>query len=241
MLPLVIASQNRCELLRQTIESALKNADNKLEIIVVNDNSTDETGEYLDTLKDIKHYDSEEPMYIAKAKNKGIEMASKSKYIYISDNDVYFLPHWDSILIKVLETFPDIGVVGGMKHPHHRVIIEPPEYMKKFFDEKYILQNSRMMGDVCVNIVEQQAGYSFMLRRKELNKLNGFRCVVQDNRPAGEDCDFNDRMMAMGKFIASVEPPVLFHCGMRNFSGFQSADYPEMLKLQKLYPYIKFL
>jgi GT2 family glycosyltransferase len=236
-LPLIIATYNRQELLQQTIESAFENADNQLEVIVVNDVSTDKTEEYLDSLTNVKHIDLKERVSIAIVKNTGIKMVEKSEYICVSDNDVYYLPHWDSTLIKVLDTYPDIGVVGGKKHPHHRLIWDPPITLRVLLREGEPLINIRKLNaDVNVQLVEQQAGYSLMLRREDMNKLGGFNIALSTS----EDNEFCERVMAMGKFIAAVDPPVLHHCGLCTYTGNKSADYPEMMSLQDAFPNIKF-
>jgi len=56
----------------------------------------------------------------------------------------------------------------------------------------------------------------------------------------GEDNDFNERIMGLGKYIASVDPPVLYHCGLYTFTGNPSADYPEMMNLQYTHSEVKF-
>lgn len=218
-LPVVIATFNRLELLKQTIETAKKNADNKLEIIVVDDASNDGTKEYLKSLDFIKYYRFKEHAYIAGVKNKGIEMASPSKYIYISDNDIYFLPHWDSIMIKALETYSDVGIVGGRKHPHHRILTDRADSLRR-------------IDNITVCLVDNQAGYSFMLRRKDLDEVGYFNDTIQAGIRGGEDNDFIERMKSKGKIVACVDPPVLYHCGLYSFTGNPTSDYPEMINLQ---------
>lgn len=236
-LPTVIASYNRQELLQQTIESAIKNADNQLDIIVVNDASTDKTEEYLDSLTNIRHVDLKERASVAIVKNTGIEMVKESEYICVSDNDVYYLPHWDSTLIKVLDTYPDIGAVGGKKHPHHRLAWDLPVTLKVLLRKGEPFINIRKLDDSTnVQLVEQQAGYSLMLRREDMDKLGGFNIAL----PTSEDNDFCERVMAMGKFIAAVDPPVLHHCGLCTYTGNKSADYPEMMNLQYTHSEVKF-
>src|SRR3990167_9080135 len=149
-LQVIISTYNRLGLLKQTIESLRKNSDNPLEIIVVCDNldsvSPDlaiKRKEYLDSQADIIKYYFDEKQTIAGIKRKGYGMrTSDEPYVYFSDDDVYFEPHWDSALIRILEALPDVGVVGGRHHPHHKIF------------------STRVSNNGVVLICEQQAGYS---------------------------------------------------------------------------------
>src|SRR3990167_756812 len=116
MLPVIIASFNRLNLLKQTLDSLKKNSDSKLQIIVVDSSTDPKVPKYLETVKGITYFKfnrrkfdnrkqpPKDPYFnnrlsIGKAMNKGAELAKPSKYIYFSANDMYFLPHWNSILI----------------------------------------------------------------------------------------------------------------------------------------------
>src|SRR4030066_804481 len=174
-LPVVISTYNRLELLKQTLESLQKNTYNDLEIIVIDDASNDDkkTIKFLNEQKEITFYLFHNKATIAEVKQKGFESVTRGKYVYFSDDDVYFEKNWDVKLIKVLETFPDIGVVGGRHHPHHVI------FDKFKFEEDEIL------------ICEQQAGYSLMLRQKDYKAIGGYE-VSNRTKDGGEDtlvCD----------------------------------------------------
>ena len=222
-IPVVIATYNRVELLKQTIDSLKKNSDNEIEIIVVDDASTEpEAIKYLNSLKDIKFFRFTDNVGVAKVKNKGIEMASPSDYIHICDNDIYYLPHWDIKLIQVLETYEDIGLVGGKRHSHHRIY----ETRKMLDDEVFILEN--------------QPGYSFFMRRKLLDEIGEFE--VNDPKAFFHaDSVMCERIKAKGKLLGAVNPPVIYHCGLNNFQGLRASDYPEMQIISQSHPEIKFL
>ena len=58
MLPVIIASYNRLNLLKQTLASLKKNSDSKLQIIVVDSSINKEVPEYLEKLKGIMQGDT---------------------------------------------------------------------------------------------------------------------------------------------------------------------------------------
>lgn len=165
--------------------------------------------EYLDSQKDIAHYYFKEKATIAQVKRQGFSMSSKQPYIYFSDDDVYFEPHWDTKLIRILEEFSDIGVIGGLHHSHHVI----------FSNRKYEEGN--------VLICEQQAGYSLMLRREDYLLIGGYE-VSERTQNGGEDTLICDMIKERGKLVAAIEKPVIVHCGLYNYRGLHAADFREM-------------
>ena len=169
ILPVIISTRNRVKLLKQTLESLRKNSDNPLEIVVIDDASGSKTWDFLLTQKDIKSFRFEDRVTIAEVKKKGYELCSRKQYVYFSDDDVYFEPHWDSKLISILQKFPDIGVVGGRHHPHHQIFSTCP-----------------LNGEGQILICEQQAGYSLLLRQKDYRAIKGYE-VSERTEDGGED------------------------------------------------------
>ena len=227
-LPVIISTYNRFGLLKQTLDSLRKNSDNELEIVVVCDNLdeanpdlADKRKEYLDSQKDIAHFYFGEKATIAQVKRRGFSMVSKQPYVYFSDDDVYFEPHWDTKLIEVLETFPDIGVIGGLHHPHHVV---------------FSTRESKL-GNIL--ICEQQAGYSLMLRREDYLSIGGYE-ISERTKNGGEDTLICDMIKERKKLVAAIDPPVLIHCGLYNYRGLHAADFQGMEIIRSQRPEILF-
>lgn len=84
----IIITHNRKELLVRAIESVKRQSYPHIECIVVDDNSTDGTREYLESLDGIRYIriDAEESRGGNYARNKGI-LASKGAYIALLDDD----------------------------------------------------------------------------------------------------------------------------------------------------------
>lgn len=214
VLPIIIPTWNRLDLLKQTIDTAEKNTDLSPEIIVVDDNSSDGTQKYLKKRKNIKYHLFKERKPLKDVSNQGAKMASPSDFICFSNDDVYFTPHWDTVLIKVLNKYPDIGIVGGKRHPHHRI------------------SEVRKMGKINVLICEQQAGYSQFMRRKDWDELGPFYSDIF----ACIDIKMCEKFLRNGFLIASVEKPIVFHCGLYNWKKLPASDFGKMKKLAKRRP-----
>ena len=109
-----IPAYNAEEFIEEAIESGLNQTYTDLEIVVVNDGSTDATGEILDTM-----YSSEPRVRIIHQTNGGISSATntainacKGEYIMQLDSDDAVLPECVESLVSVLER-NDVGFVYG--------------------------------------------------------------------------------------------------------------------------------
>lgn len=82
------------------------------EIIIINDNSTDDTLHYLDNIKGITVINNSENLGFLRNVNKGIT-AAKGKYVYLLNNDVEVQEKYLSSLLEVFETKEKVGAVGS--------------------------------------------------------------------------------------------------------------------------------
>jgi glycosyltransferase involved in cell wall biosynthesis len=114
----VIPAFNRCDYINETIDSVLSQDYPNVELIVVDDGSTDGTYEILleyaeqDRLKLVTHPVRENKGQSA-ALNLGLREAS-GEFIAILDSDDLFLPGKLSAQVEYLNSHPDVGLVYGM-------------------------------------------------------------------------------------------------------------------------------
>ena len=110
----IITTHSRPHLLPRAVESAQK-AGTDVEVIVVDDASTDETAEVCRNLKGIKYVRAERNQRVAGARNLGI-LASTAEYIsFLDDDDVRLLGTLDE-QVEILNTNPEVGLVYGKMH-----------------------------------------------------------------------------------------------------------------------------
>jgi glycosyltransferase involved in cell wall biosynthesis len=107
----IIPTHDRPQLLQRAIDSA-RAAGTDVEIIVVDDASTDETAEVCRSIADIKHVRVERNQGVAGARNLGI-LASTSNYVAFLDDDDLRLPGSLDIQFEALEANPEAGFVCG--------------------------------------------------------------------------------------------------------------------------------
>ena len=107
----IIPTHNRPALLPQAVESA-RAAGTNVEIIVVDDASTDATAEVCRSLPDIKYVRVERNQGVAGARNIGI-FASTGEYVAFLDDDDLRLPGSLDLQAASLAANPDAGFVCG--------------------------------------------------------------------------------------------------------------------------------
>ncbi len=129
----VIPTRNRIDLLPRTLGSVLAQRDVELEVIVVDEASTDGTAEYIQGLRDprltvIRH---ERPRGVAEARNAGLR-AAKARWVAFLDDDDIWAPTKLADQLNALAASPGArwSCVGAVTiNPRLRVLIasHPPE------------------------------------------------------------------------------------------------------------------
>jgi glycosyltransferase involved in cell wall biosynthesis len=99
---------NRSHLLTESIQSVFDQTFQDFELIVVDDGSTDNTGEMVDSFRDPRiRYIYQENRGVAAARNTGIK-AANGEYIAFLDSDDLWLTQKLELDIKLLDSRPDI-------------------------------------------------------------------------------------------------------------------------------------
>lgn len=103
MISVVIPTYNRAGVIVRSVESVLNQTYRDIEVIVVDDCSTDDTRAVLETIKDerLRYYCLEKNSGACAARNKGIEL-SRGEYIAFQDSDDEFLPNKMELQLNTL-------------------------------------------------------------------------------------------------------------------------------------------
>lgn len=108
---LIIPTHSRPRLLPRCVESALA-AGRDVEVVVVDDASTDATAEVCRSLRGIRYVRLERNQGVAGARNVGL-LASTADFIAFLDDDDLRLPGSLDHQLALLEASPEAGLVGG--------------------------------------------------------------------------------------------------------------------------------
>lgn len=113
LVSVIIPVYNSEKYLQLAIDSILNQTYTNLELILVNDCSTDRSKEICQSNKDprIIYLENKENLGITETRNNGFAKAS-GKYIAILDNDDISLPFRVEHQVKFLEAHPDFGMCG---------------------------------------------------------------------------------------------------------------------------------
>ena len=108
-----ITTYNRAALVKECIESALRQTYPNKEIIVVDDGSTDDTRRLLESFgAAIRVVYNEQNRGIAFSKNRALTASSrKARYVGVLDSDDYYHPDFLGSCVEFLETHPQNGLV----------------------------------------------------------------------------------------------------------------------------------
>jgi len=115
---IIIPVYNKIEFTRKCIAAILKNTKPSInyEIIIVDNNSTDETAKYLNTIKEkhaiISVITNSKNLGFSKANNQAAKIA-KGDYLLFLNNDTEVLPGWLAELTVIISNDPSVGCVGS--------------------------------------------------------------------------------------------------------------------------------
>jgi glycosyltransferase involved in cell wall biosynthesis len=180
---IIIPTFNRADLLTQTINSALGQTFVGIEIVVVDDGSTDKTREILDPFianKQIE-YVFQENRGRSEARNTGMRSSSGSLLMFLDSDDVLY-PNAIEILVRSASSFPDSGLVAGKREFIDEsgvgiVTKDPVEFEHEIFSEFVHIRKIRKLFF---------PPSTYIVRREVAEKAGGFEAALE---PA-EDFDF---------------------------------------------------
>ncbi|MBN2161945.1 MAG: glycosyltransferase [Pontiellaceae bacterium] len=112
LVSIVIPAYNAAGIVKKAIDSVLAQTYRPLEIIVIDDGSTDETGRVCRGYGDCIQYVYQSNQGASAARNHGIRLA-RGEYIGFLDSDDHYLPEKISELVGLFEEFPEAGAVTG--------------------------------------------------------------------------------------------------------------------------------
>jgi glycosyltransferase involved in cell wall biosynthesis len=184
-----ICCRNGEKFIKDAIESVQKQTFKDLEIVVLNDGSTDNTEAVIKKFDDPRiRYFYQENMGLGPARNKAIEL-SRAGYIALLDCDDVWEPEKLELQVKILDDNPDVGLV----HSDGYLVTEDNRIMNRFFQ---IRRPGR--GNVAEDTIKNyQIACSSVLMRKEVLDKSGY---FGDEFRIVEEYDLFLRMALVTKF-----------------------------------------
>lgn len=210
---IIIPTYNRSHLLKEALLSCLAQTYQDFEVIVVDDGSTDDTKQVVESLGNDKiKYVYQTNCGRSKARNKAIKMA-QGKYITFLDSDDCYLPNKLEVNVKALEENSAYGAVysaaynvdiNGKRHPY----VYPAPVSGWIYKEIALY----LPLTICLPTV--------MARREVFQKVG----VFDERQSRFEDTDMWRRISKKFQFLAIDEPL----CNIRYHVG-NEMEHPEIV------------
>lgn len=195
---ITIPLYNQLHYTRQCLESINRQQQEPLRIIVVDNASSDGTGDYLAGLQDTEVISNAVNLGCAGAWNQGVNATASSEWLIILNNDVIVSPGWVSGLLLAAKRW-DLDIVSpAVREGLYNYDIEP--YSREFTE---LMKDTIRYGAV--------HGICFMVRRRVFDAIGSF----DENFRIGqfEDKDFFLRARRAGFRLATVGCSFLHHFG----------------------------
>ena len=202
---IIIVNYNGKELLKKCLDSLLKVNYDNFEIILVDNNSTDGTVEFI-----TKNYPS--LIIIKLDSNKGFAepnnvaaKISKGKYLLFLNNDTVVTPNFISEMVKVMETDKKIAICQSL-------LLKPDGSVDSsgdFIDHLGVVYNSKTEIDE-IREVSSARGASMLVRSDIFEKLDGFD---QKFFITFEDVDLCWRSWILGYRVLIIPTSIVYHEG----------------------------
>jgi glycosyltransferase involved in cell wall biosynthesis len=126
MVSVIIPTYNRLPILLDAVNSVLSQQFTDLELIIVDDGSTDGTRQVIQAIQDPRiRYLYKENGGVASARNLGLDSAS-GKYLFNLDSDDYWLPEFLVIMVPVMEAHLEYSAFYGK-----RIVLFPDGTLKE--------------------------------------------------------------------------------------------------------------
>ena len=219
---IVIPTYNRAEMLKKAVESLLLQSHQNIEVVIVDDCSTDHTSEVIKEMKDHRIQYIKHPINKggAAARNTGIAHAA-GDYIGFLDSDDQWLPEKLKKQLDVFKKNSDVGVVytGLSVVNETKVLREMLPMFKGDILPKLIQFN-------CIDTTS-----SILVKKELLDEVEGF----DTSFPSCQDWDLYLRLAQKTHFDYVKEPLVLFnqHSGDRITSNKKAVQQGHLLIYEK--------
>jgi len=207
---IIIPTYNQLNLLHMCLNSIMDNTDSPYELIVIDNASTDGTGEYLRNLSgQVRFRVLETNRGFAGAVNVGLMMA-KGRTVVLLNNDTLVTERWLDNMLACLNSDDRIGMVGPVTNYISGDQQIPVPYGDIRELPAFARQNNRPNPSRWRR-TDRLVGFCLLFRRELFHRIGYF----DEGFEVGnfEDDDFNIRVRMLGKSLVVAEDAFIHHFG----------------------------
>lgn len=218
---IIILTYNQLAYTKLCIESIKKlTPDNSYEIIVVDNNSTDGTVDWLKSQTDLKVILNSENKGFPAGCNQGIKI-SKGDAILLLNNDAIVTPNWLYNMQKALYSSDDIGAVGPVSNScsNYQQIKGSYNNLEEMFEFAY---NYNVSNENLWKFKTKLIGFCYLIKKEVIDKVG----LLDERFTPGnfEDDDYSYRILCNGYKLLLCGDTFIHHFGSASFGSF-SQDY----------------
>jgi GT2 family glycosyltransferase len=231
---IIALTYNQLDYTKAFVESVFHNTSLPFELILIDNNSSDSTGEYLTQLaaskNKVKVFLNKENAGFPGGINQGIKAAS-GMYILVANNDILVTENWLNRMVEAAENNPSVGIVGPVSNSVSGVQVDK--------DAKY--STIEEMFEYAAKVSTANKGKSFifpriaflctLVKKEVIDKIGGL-----DERfsPGNfEDDDFCLRAQMAGYKALVLQDVFIHHFGSKSFTAEGTQKYIARLEKNK--------
>ncbi|MEW6507364.1 MAG: glycosyltransferase [Bacteroidota bacterium] len=230
----VIPVYNQLNYTKQCIDSLADTVNQKVELIIVDNASTDGTAEFLSSYKNEKINPvlirNDENLGFPAAVNKGIEL-SKGNFIVIANNDIIFSDNWLKRMIEVAESDNKIGLVGPISNEVSGLQRDENANYKTLEEMMLYTESVSKRNKNKVLNFPRLAFLCTLIKREVIEKIGGL-----DERfsPGNyEDDDYCLRAQLAGYKAVIAKDVFIHHFGSKSFIADGNESYRTRLEINR--------
>ncbi|AGB39591.1 glycosyltransferase family 2 protein [Natronococcus occultus] len=222
LVSVIIPTYNREETVSRAIDSVLAQTHEELEVVVVDDGSTDDTESVLESYDDdrVRPISHETNRGANVARNTGIEHA-RGKYVAFLDSDDEWKPEKLEAQLDVLEKRSEEWVAAycdftfELPSPVDRLRGLAADVLSRADDQPQMEGGEELIGEILADNVHTGAGSTLIVRTDVARTVDGF----DETLDRFQDPEFVLRILEEGK-LAYVDEPLV----VREETGTPPAD-----------------
>ncbi len=228
LVSIVLVLYNRAELTLRCLRSIVNWADVPYEVIVVDNDSRDETSRTLSRVRGVQVIHNGQNLHFLRAANQGARMA-QAEYLLFLNNDTELQVGALGSAVRILQDNPDVGAVGGKIILNNGVLQEAGSYL---LPSGFFAQFGRGQPPFASEFMHRRdvpycSGAFLMTSRRIFLDSGGFDAAFL---PAYcEDADYCLRLWEKGLRVVFNPDSILLHHETAS-SGFHSLLWPPVMR-----------
>lgn len=184
LITIIIPTYNRSEMLKQSINSVLMQTYKKIEIIIIDDNSTDNTEEMLikkfGAVSEIKYIKVPNSKDAGKNRNIGYNHAQGEYIVFLDDDDFYIDENFFVKAINKHQEFNDLSFVCGNTLVFHN---NSKDFQIDRLNINGLKESSNYLQNFGINFDKPKSTFTTVFNKKILDKANFESMMMMNDTP----------------------------------------------------------